>query len=96
MKRLNSFLTRSIIIPPSLVRLALMNSALWLPHLSALDQGAGLAQVDAAFAFLLRAVDYELAIETSETKTHVPALSLLDRLDRVRRRQVVIYSIGDS
>ncbi|TPP66389.1 Tripeptidyl-peptidase 2 [Fasciola gigantica] len=44
-------------IPPTLVRLAIMNTACPVPHLSLLDQGHGVIQVDKAFNYLLKAID---------------------------------------
>ncbi|THD22225.1 Tripeptidyl-peptidase [Fasciola hepatica] len=44
-------------IPPTLVRLAIMNTACPVPHLSSLDQGHGVIQVDKAFNYLLKAID---------------------------------------
>ncbi|KAF6778227.1 hypothetical protein AHF37_02218, partial [Paragonimus kellicotti] len=54
-------------IPPSLIRLALMNTALPVQHLSLFDQGRGLLQVDKAFDYIMKALRITSAADLSST-----------------------------
>ncbi|KAF8566536.1 hypothetical protein P879_07873 [Paragonimus westermani] len=60
-------------IPPSLLRLALMNTALPLQHLSLFDQGRGLLQVDKAFDYLMRALGIASTAVLNSTSESISA-----------------------
>ncbi|KAA3674274.1 tripeptidyl-peptidase II, partial [Paragonimus westermani] len=60
-------------IPPSLLRLALMNTALPLQHLSLFDQGRGLLQVDKAFDYLMRALGITSTAGLNSTSESISA-----------------------
>lgn len=63
-------------VPPSLIRLAISNTASPVNHLSLLDQGHGLIQVDKAFDYLLNVIpshenDIELGSPSSKLGCHI-------------------------
>ncbi|OON13906.1 peptidase, S8/S53 family, partial [Opisthorchis viverrini] len=61
----------SISIPPSLVRLAISNTAIPIKHLSLFDQGCGLLQVDKALDYLKRVLSH-----INEPATNGPDMTL--------------------
>ncbi|KAG5448621.1 tripeptidyl-peptidase II Tpp2 [Clonorchis sinensis] len=61
----------SIRIPPSLVRLAISNTAIPIKHLSLFDQGCGLLQVDKALDYLKRVLSH-----INEPSTNGPDMTI--------------------
>ncbi|KAF5404239.1 Tripeptidyl-peptidase II [Paragonimus heterotremus] len=60
-------------IPPSLIRLALMNTALPVQHLSLFDQGHGLLQVDKAFDYIIKTLRITSAAGFNSTLESISA-----------------------